>query len=64
MAKMIDLNCYTFIIHGQKDGMKLHLPLSWNPNNVFGLITYILTINKVSHNPTKNLMGNLTLIGI
>jgi hypothetical protein len=24
MAKMIDLNYNTFIIHGQKDGMKLH----------------------------------------
>jgi hypothetical protein len=56
MAKMIDLNFNTLNIHGQKDGAAL--PFSWYPKNAFGLITYIMTISGVLHNPTKNLEGN------
>jgi hypothetical protein len=45
MAKMIDLNCNTHLIHGQKDGMRLHYPLMVYPENAFGLITYIMIIS-------------------
>jgi len=47
------------ITHDQKDGVKLHaLPLSRYLENALGLITYILTLNGVLHNPTRNLKGN------
>jgi len=34
------------------------IPLSRYPEKVEWLITYILTINELLHNPTKNLKGN------
>jgi len=46
------------IIHDQKDGMKLQYPSQRYLENAEWLITYILTISRVLHNPTKNLEWN------
>jgi hypothetical protein len=58
MAIRIDLNCNTHVIHGKKDGMKLHYPFQGISKMPWGLITYIMTISKVLHNLMKNLEGN------
>jgi hypothetical protein len=45
MARRIDLNFNTHLIHGQKDGVKLHNPFMVYPKNAFGIIVYIMTIS-------------------